>query len=174
MSRRFRICMAKGGRESARPSYGRPKLTLISRRRKKTKKGVPKSWAVPILTLEQNPPERIFLTYIKIFSQEDFALKSKLRPANFLLHLPIFAGNSHFTGISQLRAGKTRAKRPRSHCLSTMHLLPYIGHHLTHWTHPDISLRFRAGGRRVKNFRFFTNFHFALVKKFVSLLLTQF
>ena len=31
MSRRFRICMAKGGRESLRPSYGRPKLTLISR-----------------------------------------------------------------------------------------------------------------------------------------------
>ena len=30
MSRRFRICMAKGGRESLRPSYGRPKLTLIS------------------------------------------------------------------------------------------------------------------------------------------------
>ena len=31
MSRRFRICMAKGGRGSLRPSYGRPKLTLISR-----------------------------------------------------------------------------------------------------------------------------------------------
>ena len=30
MSRRFRICMAKVGRESLRPSYGRPKLTLIS------------------------------------------------------------------------------------------------------------------------------------------------
>ena len=33
---RFRICMAKGGRESARPSYGRPKLTLITRERKKS------------------------------------------------------------------------------------------------------------------------------------------
>ena len=31
MSRRFRICMAKGGRGSLRPSYGQPKLTLISR-----------------------------------------------------------------------------------------------------------------------------------------------
>ena len=30
MSRRFRICMAKGGRESTRLSYGRSKLTLIS------------------------------------------------------------------------------------------------------------------------------------------------
>ena len=33
MSRQFRICMAKGGSESARPSYGRPKLTLISRKK---------------------------------------------------------------------------------------------------------------------------------------------
>ena len=74
MSRRFRICMAKGGRESARPSYGSPKLTLISREKKIALGGVTKSPAVTILTLEQNPPERNFLTYIKIFSQEDFAL----------------------------------------------------------------------------------------------------
>ena len=26
----FRICMAKGGRESLRPSYGQPKLTIIA------------------------------------------------------------------------------------------------------------------------------------------------
>merc|ERR1711923_589890 len=95
MSRRFRICM--GGRESARPSYDRPKLTLISRGNK-TKKGVGKNTTAAILTLEQNPPERKFLTYIKIFSQEDLALKSKLRPWYFFQHLPIFAGNSHFTG----------------------------------------------------------------------------
>ena len=37
MSRGFRICMAKEGRESARPSYGRPKLTLISREKKSPK-----------------------------------------------------------------------------------------------------------------------------------------
>ena len=30
------------------------------------------------LALEQNPPERKFLYMLKIFSQEDFALKSKL------------------------------------------------------------------------------------------------
>jgi len=36
---------------------------------------------------------------------------------------------------------------------------PICGHHITHWTHPDISLCFQAGGRRVKNFRFFTKFH---------------
>ena len=43
MSRRFRICMAKGGRESARPSYGRPKLTLILSQKKKPKTVFPKT-----------------------------------------------------------------------------------------------------------------------------------
>ena len=37
-SKRFRICMAKGSRESARPSYGRLKWTLISRGKKTPKK----------------------------------------------------------------------------------------------------------------------------------------
>ena len=32
---------------------------------------------------------------------------------------------------------------------------PICGHHFTHWTHPDISLLFRAGGRRLKDFLFF-------------------
>ena len=44
MSRRFRICMAKGGRESARPSYGRPKWTLISSQKKKPKTVSPKTF----------------------------------------------------------------------------------------------------------------------------------
>ena len=78
---------SKGGIESARPSYGRPKLTLISREKKITLGGVGKSPAVTILTLEQNPPERKFLYMLKIFSQEDFALQSKLWPANFWEHL---------------------------------------------------------------------------------------
>ena len=71
-------------------------------------------------------PRDAWLIYIKKFSREDFALNSKLSPPNFLEHPPIFAGNSRSTGISQLRAGKTRSKRPRSHCLSTRPLLPYM------------------------------------------------
>merc|ERR1712012_980954 len=67
-----------------------PEVDPYFERKKKTKKGVPKTWQVTILTLEQNPPERKFLTYIKIFSQEDFALKSKLRPAKFLLSTPTY------------------------------------------------------------------------------------
>ena len=84
MSRRFRICMAKGGRESARPSYGRPKLTLISREKNHLRRCSKKPPAA-IFTLEPNHPERIFL-YIKKSSQEDFALKSKLWPPKFLEH----------------------------------------------------------------------------------------
>ena len=34
---------------------------------------------------------------------------------------------------------------------------PICGHHFTHWTHPDISLLFRAGGQRLKNFHFSRN-----------------
>jgi len=41
---------------------------------------------IDILTLERNPPERKFLYMLKIFSQEDFALRSKLWPNNFSEH----------------------------------------------------------------------------------------
>ena len=68
--------MAKGGRESLRPSYGRPKLTLILRG-KKPKKGVPKSLQAAILTLEQNPPERKFF-YMFSFSLRGFGSKVKI------------------------------------------------------------------------------------------------
>ena len=44
MSRRFRICMAKGGRESLRSRYGRSKLTLISRGKKLPKTVSPKTF----------------------------------------------------------------------------------------------------------------------------------
>ena len=71
-----------------------------------------------------SPPPLLFI-YVKKFSLEDFALWSKLWPANFWLHRPIFAGNSRSTRISQLRAGKTRSKRSHTHFLSTGHLLPH-------------------------------------------------
>ena len=61
------------------------------------------------MTLERNPPERKFLYMLKIFSQEDFALRSKLWPANFLLHRLsrfFFSRNK-----GQLRAAVTRPCR---------------------------------------------------------------
>ena len=100
----------RGGWGGCKAEVRPPEVDPYFERKKIALGGVTKSLQAAILTLEQNPPERNFLTYIKIFSQEDFALKSKLRPGGFFQHLPIFAGNSHFTGISQLRAGKTGSK----------------------------------------------------------------
>ena len=63
------VCKAELRPAEVDPYFERKKIALG---------GVAKSPAVTILILERNPPERKFLTYIKIFSQEDFALKSKL------------------------------------------------------------------------------------------------
>ena len=90
---------------------------------------------------------------------KDKAEFCKLWPKGFGEHRPIFAGNSRSTGISQLRAGKTRSKRPRSHCLSTGHLLPYM------WAsfHPLDPSRylssFSSWRPKTKKFPFFTKFH---------------
>ena len=98
----------------------------------------------------------------------------KLWPKGFGWHRPIFAGNSRSTGISQLRAGKTRSKRPRSHWLSTVHLLPYM------WASfypldPSRYLSSISSWRpKTKKIPFFTNLRVPLVKKFVGLLRTQF
>ena len=112
----------KGGQRVCKADLRPPEVDPYFERKKISLGGVTKNYQATILIVEQNPPERKFLTYIKIFSQEDFALRSKLWPNNFSEHRPIFAGNSRSTGISQLRAGKTRSKRPRSHCLSTLHI----------------------------------------------------
>ena len=61
-----------------------PEVDPYFKREKNSLGGVTKTWPAAILTLEQNPPERIFLMYIKKSSQEDLGLKSKLRPAKFL------------------------------------------------------------------------------------------
>ena len=60
------------------------------------------------MTLEQNPPERKFLYMLKIFSQEDFALKSKLWHLTFLEHLFWFFPSRN---KGQLRAAVTRPCR---------------------------------------------------------------
>ena len=102
---------------------------------------------------------------LKIFSQEDFALRSKLWPANFLEHLPIFAGNSRSTGISQLRAGKTRSKRPRSHWLSTVHLLPYMWASFYPLDPSRYLSSFSSWRPKSKKFPFFHEFPFRFGKK---------
>ena len=74
----------KGGQGVCKAELRPPEVDPYFERKKIALGGVTKSLQAAILTLEQNPPERKFLTYIKIFSQEDFALRSKLWPNNFL------------------------------------------------------------------------------------------
>ena len=173
MSRQFRICMAKGGRESARPSWSRPKLTLILRGKKIAFDGVAITWQAAILTLEQNPPERKFLTYIKIFSQEDLALKSKLRPGGFLLHRPIFAGNSRSTGIFQLQAGKTQSKKISTR-LSFTYSESWVSKDSVGAYPEKVSVENFGVGSDLRKFSVFTNFYCQLQKKNVALLRKQF
>ena len=61
------------------------------------------------MIVERNPPERIFLYMLKKFSQEDFALRSKLWPNNFSEHRLSWFFFSRNKG--QLRAAVTRPCR---------------------------------------------------------------
>ena len=89
----------------------------------------------------------------------------KLWPKGFLEHRPIFAGNSRSTGISQLRAGKTLSKRPRSHFLSTGHLLPYMWVSFQPLDPSRYLSSFLSWRQKSKNIQFFTNFQCQLQKK---------
>ena len=68
------------------PCFACPKLGDAGKTRvaSKNRGCVAKCLQAAIFTLEQNPRERKFLYMLKIFSQEDFALKSKL----FYRHVP--------------------------------------------------------------------------------------
>ena len=72
-------------------------------------------WASNNFDLRAKSSQEDVPNVYKKSSQEGFALRWKLWPANSLLHHPIFDGNSRSTGISQLRSGKTRSKNALSH-----------------------------------------------------------
>ena len=74
----------------------------------------------------------------------------------------------------QLWAGKTRSKRPRSHSLSTVHLLPYMWASFYPLDPSRYLFSFSSWRPKTKKIPFFKNVHFALVKKTVGLLQTQF
>ena len=78
MSTRFRTCMAKGVRESARPSYGCWKLTLISRERKNMFSGVRQNYlATKFNTRAKSSSEGVRSVYKKILSR-GFCSKIKI------------------------------------------------------------------------------------------------
>ena len=126
MSRQFRICMAKGGSESARPSYSRPKLTLNSRRKKITLGSVGKILEATILTLEQNPPKRNFFNIYNNFLSRGFCSNMKIAADQVFQTPRYFCWQLAFYWHLPTSGRLNKVKRPCSHCLSTWHLLPYI------------------------------------------------
>ena len=154
MSRRFRICMAKGGRESARPSYGRPKWTLISRGKKIPKTVFRKTFRPQFSDFRLAIESAIFHIYqntadsMARLNLENCGRKVFCNTALFLLATRVLPASPNFGQAKHGQNGPAATDCQQCICC------PICGHHFTHWTHPDISLPFRAGGRRVKNFRF--------------------
>ena len=87
-------------------------------------------------------------------AQADFALKSKLWPPSFSLPPPYFCWQLAFYWHLPTSGSQTRSKQPRSHFCRQGICCHIRNNHFIRWTPPDISLRFRAGGRRLKYFRF--------------------
>ena len=154
MSRRFRICMAKGGRESARPSYGRPKLTLNSRG-EKIPKTVLRKTLRPQFSYFSLEIESAVFWYIRNIADSISRLKSEncgrkvfRNTALFLLATRVLPASPNFGQAKHSQNGPAATVCQQGICC------PICGHHFTHWTHPDISLPFRAVGQRLKNFHF--------------------
>ena len=163
MSRRFRICMAKGGRESARPSYGRPKLTLILSQKKNLKR----CWKKPyghnfhISALKLN--QRYFDIYeISLIQFQGWNLKIVAErfwgtPPYFCWQLAFYR---HLPTSGRQNTVKT-APQPLIVNRASFYPSRYL-------------FSFSTWRPKTKKFPFFTNFHVALVKKTVGLLQTQF
>ena len=154
MSRRFRICMARGGRESARPSYGRPKWPLISRGKKIPKTVLQKTFWPQFSRLSLAIGSAVFL-YIWNIADSMSRLKSEncgrkvfRNTALFLLATRVLPASPNFGQAKHGQNGPAATDCQQCICC------PICGHHFTHRTHTDISFRFRPGGRRLKNFRF--------------------
>ena len=105
----FRICMGHIVYDDFMPSYGPPKLTLVS------------IFFYMNYTVIKNPTATIFEWEVpqRIASFETHFFRTlfvvgpltrKLWPWDFLLRFPIFAGRSRFAALSRLRTGITRTK----------------------------------------------------------------
>ena len=104
--------------------------------------GVTKTWPAAILTLEQNPLRRIW------FYDQNCSLPSFCNITLFLLATCVLPASPNFGQAKHGQNDPSATVCQQSICC------PICEHHFTHWTHPDISLCFRAGGRRLKKFRF--------------------
>ena len=171
MSRRYRICKAKEGRESLRPSYGPSKLTLISREKNHHRRCYEKLLGHNFDRRAKSSGENFFNIYKKILRRislydQNCGLIIFRNTALFLLATRDLPASPNFGQAKHGQNGPAAIFCQQGICC------PICKHHFTRWTHPDISLRFRPGNS--KKFPFFTKFHFNLVKKFIGLLRTQF
>ena len=157
MSRRFRICMAKGGRESARPSYGRPKLTLNSRG-EKIPKTVCRKTLRPQFSYFSLEIESAVFWYIRNIADSISRLKSENCGRKVLGNTYLFLLATRISPASpNFGQAKHGQNGPAATDCQQCIFYPICGHHFTHRTHTNISFRFRPGGRRLKNFHFSRN-----------------
>ena len=173
MSRRFRICMAKGGRESLRSRYGRSKLTLISSQKKKPKTVFPKTLR-PQFSYFSLVLESAVFWYIRNIADSISRLKSEncgrkvfRNTALFLLATRVLPASPNFG----------QAKQGQKFVVPTFHIHFLNPECVTiPWYLPQkiFPLKIFGYGAIYKKFPFFTNFHVPLVKKTVGLLRTQF
>ena len=147
MSRRFRICMAKGGRESARPSYGRPKLTLNSRGEKIPKTVLRKTLRPQFSYFSLEIESAIFHIYQNTADSRtrlNFENCGRICDSNtalFLLATHISPASPNFGQAKHSQNGP--AATDCQQCI----FYPICGHHFTHRTHTDISFCFWPEGR---------------------------
>ena len=173
MSRRFRICMAKGGRESLRSRYGRSKLTLISSQKKKPKTVFPKTFR-PQFSKFSLVLESAVFWYIWNTADsrtrldfENCGRKVLRNTALFLLATRVLPASPKF---GQENTVKT-ALQPLF--VNSAFVALYVASF-----NPLDPFRylssFSSWRPKTKKFLFFTNFHVPLVKKTVGLLQNQF
>ena len=112
------------------------------------------NYTAAILTLEQNHPERMSSMYKKILSGA-ILLKSQICDCVIFCYTALFWLATRilpaFFNFGQAKHGQNG--HAATFCQKGI-CCPVRKHHFTSWTHPDISLPFRAGGQRVKEFRF--------------------
>ena len=107
--------------------------------------------------LKSRVPPLIYYTLYKDFLSGGFRPKVKIvttqlfpTPSYFCWQLAFYR-QSASPNFGQAKHGQNG---PAATFCQQVICCPICKHHFNRWTHPDICLRFRAGGQRVKKFSF--------------------
>ena len=137
MSRRFRICMAKGGRESLRPSYGPSKLTLISREKKSPSRRCWKKLGGHNFDFRAKSfREDFFDVYEKILSG-GLCSKVKIATAQLFQHRPILLATRVLPASPNFGQAKHGQNGPAATFCRQGICYPVHNDNFTRWKHPD-------------------------------------